>query len=46
VNKLLSNGADANAHDEDNLMALMYAALYVGADCVKLLLLTRSVALI
>ena len=35
---LLSNGADANAIDDDGLTALMYAATYAGADCVKLLL--------
>ena len=35
---LLSGGADANAKDDDGLTALMYAAMYAGADCVKLLL--------
>jgi len=35
---LLSEGADANARDEDGLTALMYAAMYAGADCVELLL--------
>ena len=35
---LLSGGADANAKDDDGLTALMYAAMYAGADCVELLL--------
>jgi len=35
---LQSGGADANARDDDGLTALMYAAMYAGADCVKLLL--------
>jgi len=35
---LPSGGVDANARDEDGLTALMYAAMYAGADCVELLL--------
>ena len=35
---LPSGGADANAKDDDDLTALMYAAMYAGADCVELLL--------
>jgi cytohesin len=35
---LLSAGADANTRDHDGLTALMYAAMYAGADCVELLL--------
>ncbi|HKQ73922.1 MAG TPA: ankyrin repeat domain-containing protein [Blastocatellia bacterium] len=35
---LVPGGADANARDEDGLTALMYAAMYAGADCVELLL--------
>ena len=34
---LPSGGADANAMDEDGMTALMYAAMYAGADCVELL---------
>jgi uncharacterized protein len=35
---LPSGEADANARDEDGMTALMYAAMYAGADCVELLL--------
>ncbi len=38
ASSLLSSGADANAKDSDGLTALMYAAMYAGADCVELLL--------
>lgn len=38
VSALLLGGADANARDDDGLTALMYAAIYAGADCVELLL--------
>jgi ankyrin repeat protein len=37
ASSLLSSGADANAKDNDGLTALMYAAMYAGADCVELL---------
>lgn len=38
VSALLTGGVEANAKDEDGLTALMYAAMYAGANCVELLL--------
>ncbi len=38
VKRLLDHGQSANAKDADGTPALMAAALYGGADCVKLLL--------
>lgn len=38
LRSLPSGRADANARDDDGLTALMYAAMYAGADCVELLL--------
>jgi ankyrin repeat protein len=38
VKHLLASGLDANAHDADDVPALMAAVLYADANCVKLLL--------
>jgi ankyrin repeat protein len=38
VGSLLGKGANVNAKGEDGNTPLHYAALYAGADCMKLLL--------
>src|SRR5215468_12449560 len=38
VHRLLNRGLSANTQDTDGTPALMAAAMYAGADCVKLLL--------